>query len=74
MRRRWCVLKTIEGIVWCDATSIATGIMIEIEGQVVEDAAWLRKRSNFSHINSAELNATIKGINLALKWGLKRLK
>ena len=36
--------------------------MIEIDGQVVEDAAWLRKRTDFLHINFVELDTTIKGI------------
>ena len=49
VRKRWRVPKTIEGILWCDASSITTGIMIEIDGQVVEDAAWLKKRTDFSY-------------------------
>ena len=48
---------------WCDATSMATGV--EIDDVMVEDAAGLRKKSDY--INVAELDATIKGINLALK-------
>ena len=33
---------------------------------MVEDCAWLRKDS--AHTNVAELEAAIKGLNLALKW------
>lgn len=36
---------------------------------ITEDAAWSRKRNNFNHINVAELNAVLKGINLALRLG-----
>ena len=37
----------------------------------VEDAAWLRKKDDFSRINVAELDAVLKGLNLALKWGIR---
>ena len=30
------------GKVWCDASSLATGCVLEIDDVVVEDAAWLR--------------------------------
>ena len=59
---RWCNPKTTEGIVGCDASSITTGIMIEIDGQVVENAAWLRKSTDFSHINIVELDTTKKAL------------
>ena len=73
VRGRWTVPKsdTGGGIVWCDASSIAMGALLEIDNQVVEDAAWLRKKNDFNHINVAELEAILKGVNLALKWGLK---
>ena len=50
---------------------LALGVLLEINGVAVEDAAWLRKKEDFNHINVAELEAVLKGINLALKWGLK---
>ena len=31
-------------MVWCDASSIATGMVVEIGGSVAEDATWLRKK------------------------------
>ena len=43
-------------------------------GMVVEDAAGLRKKSDYNHINVAKLEASIKGVNLALKWGLKEIE
>ena len=38
---------------------------------VAEDAAWLQKKDDASHINVAELDAVLKGVNLALKWELR---
>ncbi|XP_076068433.1 uncharacterized protein LOC143040875 [Oratosquilla oratoria] len=61
-------------LVWCDASSIATGAVLEIGGVVVEDGAWQRKKDNYHHINVSELDAVIKGVNLALKWGLREIE
>ena len=48
--------------------ALALGALLEIGGGVTaEDAAWLRKKDDSAHINVAELDATKKGINLALK-------
>lgn len=75
VKGRWTVpTDTLEGVVWCDASSVAYGVALEIDGAVVEDAAWLRKETDVGHINIAELDAVMRGINLALKWGLKQLK
>lgn len=32
---------------------------------------WLRKKDDCGHINVAQLDAVLKGINLTLKWGLR---
>ena len=40
--------------------------------KVVKDALWLRKKDDGTHINVAELDAGIKGVNLALKWWSKK--
>ena len=37
---RWDVVDE-EATVWVDAISLALGIVIEVEGHVVEDASWL---------------------------------
>ena len=66
----WSVSDTKRCKVWCDASSIAVGASIEVEGHIVEDAAWLRKVDDSMHINVAELEAVIKGLNLAIKWGM----
>ena len=67
----WHVQISNSGVIWCDASSLALGVLLEMKGVAVEDAAWLRKKEDFNHINVAELEAVLKGINLALKWGLQ---
>ena len=69
---RWDVIGE-EVTVWVDASSLALGIVIEVDGNVVEDASWLRSEDSSSHINMAELDAVIKGVNAALAWKLKKL-
>ena len=49
------------GVVWCDASIIATGVLLEIGGVVAEDAAWLRKKGDYGHINITELEAVVRG-------------
>ena len=53
--------------IWVDPSSLAIGIVLEIDGHVVEDGAWLRPKGDVTHINRSELEA-IKGLNMALKW------
>ena len=55
--------------VWTDASSIATGVLLEVSGKLIEDGAWLRPKDDVKHINRSELDAAIKGINMALKCG-----
>ena len=58
---------------WVESSSLALGIVIEVDGHVVEDASWLRSEDAYSHINVAELDAVIKGVNASLAWKLKKL-
>ena len=51
-----------------DASSLATGVAIEYDGAIIEDASWLRPVHADKHINLAELDAVLRGINLALHW------
>ena len=69
---RWDVVGE-EATVWVDASSLALGIVIEVDGHVVEDASWLRSEDSSAHINMAEPGAVIKGVNAALAWKLKTL-
>ncbi|XP_047127791.1 uncharacterized protein LOC124808636 [Hydra vulgaris] len=66
----WNVKNTSEATVWCDASSLVD-IVLEVAGEIVEDCSWLRKQDDSAHINLAELEAAIKGINLATKWGFE---
>ena len=59
--------------VWADASSLATGVSLVYDGAVVEDACWLWPAKDSQHINLAELNAIIKGINLAILWKMTTL-
>lgn len=60
-----------KGTVWVDASSIATGAMVEVEGRIIEDGSWLRPGNDPAHINLSELDAVLRGINMALSWKLK---
>ena len=59
--------------VWCDASNLATGVALELDGEIVEDASWLRPVQDKRHINVAELDAAIKGLSLAVKWHVRRV-
>ena len=58
--------------VWVDASSIAIGVVVEVDGDAVEDGSWLRS-SDVTHINMAEMDAVVKGLNMALTWGFTDL-
>ncbi|XP_065645706.1 uncharacterized protein LOC136076160 [Hydra vulgaris] len=62
-----------EGKVWVDASSLAIGALIQVGETTVEDATWLRKETSDIHINMAELDAVIRGMNMALMWKLKKV-
>ena len=67
VRGRWCINgQTLS--VWVDASSPATSVSLVYDGAVVEDACWLQPAKDSQHINLAELNGVIKGINLAILW------
>lgn len=74
VRGKWNVSDRRDGKVWCDASSLAIGVVLEIDGNTVEDACWLRKANDSDHINLAELEAVVKGVNMALKWELTILE
>ena len=69
-----CVPDAKHGVVQCDTSKIATVVVLEINGKTAEDAVWLRKKDDFNHINVAELEAVLKGVNLAIKWGLESIE
>uniref|UniRef100_A0A5S6QCD8 RNase H domain-containing protein n=1 Tax=Trichuris muris TaxID=70415 RepID=A0A5S6QCD8_TRIMR len=71
-RGRWDVHGD-EARVWVDASSLAIGVALEVDGTVIEDGTWLRP-DDARHINMAELDAIIKGLNLAIAWQMKRIE
>ena len=70
---RWDVPATESGTVWTDASDLAMGVLVEIGGVEAEDGTWMRKQDDYAHINVAELEALLKGINMCVKWGLKNI-
>ena len=69
----WSVSHTDEGVIWCDASSLAVGVIVEIDKVMVEDGCWLRKDDG-NHINVAELEAVVRGLSCGIKWGLKSMR
>lgn len=69
---RWDV-EGESAVLWVDASSLAIGVVLQVNDETVEDASWLRKE-DCSHINMAELDAVLKGVNLAITWKMKRIK
>ena len=70
---KWHVPKSDSGSVWVDASDLALGVKLEVGDTVAEDGTWMRKIDDYNHINVAELEAVLKGINLAVHWGLSRI-
>ena len=66
----WCVDGN-EFTVWVDASSLALGVALVVDEFIIEDACWLWPENDSRHINLAELDATLKGVNLALQWQAK---
>lgn len=58
----------------CDARNTGIGVLLEIRGVEVENMAWLWKVDDYDHINVTEFDAVLKGVNLAMKWGLYSIK
>ena len=73
VRGGWLVDKSAPITVWADASSLAIGVVLHIGGEAVEDAAWLLPKDNTAHINRSELDAVIRGLNMALKWGRREI-
>ena len=63
----WCT-EGQELNIWVNASSVAIGVALERYKAVLQDASCLRPEKDAQHINLAELDAVLKGINLALQW------
>ena len=70
----WAVPISRVGRIWCDASTLAIGVCLEVNGHIVEDGCWLRQEDDVSHINLAELESILKGVNLAVAWGIQDLE
>ena len=73
VKGHWLVDPTAPVTVWADASSLALGVVLEIGTVNVEDAAWLRPKNDSAHINRSELDAVLRGLNLALRWGKREI-
>ena len=49
------------------------GVVLEYDGAINKDAAWLQSINDVMHINLAELDAVVSEISLAVKWDIKDL-
>lgn len=70
VRGVWAAPDVGTGRLWCDASSLAVGVCLELQGAIIEDASWLRREDDATHINLAELESILRGVNLAVSWGL----
>ena len=66
----WCTIGQ-DINVWVDISSFVTGVLLECDDVVFEDACWLRPANDAQHINLAELDMAPKGIDLPLQWKCK---
>ena len=71
---RWHVRRNGNATLWVDASCLALGALLQVDGDVVEDAAWLKSANDAMHINLSELEAAIRGINMARKWGFTKMR
>ncbi|XP_012565776.2 uncharacterized protein LOC105849872 [Hydra vulgaris] len=67
----WSVYSN-EATIWVDASSIALVVVVKFNGNIIEDACWLRKNDTI-HINMSELDTVIKGLNKGLNWKMEIL-
>ena len=44
---------------------MATGVVLDVDDTIIEDASWLRSKTDHEHINVAELDAVIKGVRVS---------
>ena len=69
VRGSWPVPENSPIVVWADASNLALGVVLTVNDKIIEDASWLRPHNDTGHINISELDAAIKGLNMALRWG-----
>lgn len=62
--------ETRKGVDWCDASSIATGFILEVGSGSGRCNVVQIKEGDYSNVNVVELGAALNGVNLALRWRL----
>ena len=62
----WNITTGEKCVVWCDASSLATGAAIDIDEEIVEDMSWLRPKDDGAQINIAELDVLLKWLKMVL--------
>ena len=72
----WNVPSTAVGdwAVFCDASDLAVGVVLQLDGKVIEYSSWLRDANDSKHINVAELGAALRGLTLAAEWKLEAVR
>ena len=51
--------REVTWTLWCDASSTAISVLLEADGEVMEDRCWLRPDDDRRHINVAELDGAV---------------
>ena len=59
-KRTWNITTGERCVVWCDASSLITGVVIEIDEDIVDDISWVKPKDNRAHINKVELDSWFK--------------
>eukprot|EP00117_Sycon_ciliatum_P016048 scpid17635/ scgid15645/ Gag-Pol polyprotein; Matrix protein p10; p20; Capsid protein p25; Nucleocapsid protein p14; Protease p15; Reverse transcriptase/ribonuclease H p90; Integrase p46 len=70
----WHVPNPVECTLYVDASDVSYGAVLMVDGKKIEDRSWLRQHDDKRHINVAELDAAIKGLNLAINWQFKQVR
>ena len=68
---RWDV-KGEYTLLWMDISSLALGVTLNVNGNIIHNAWWLRQ-DKCSYINLAELDTVVEGLNFAIAWEMKNI-
>lgn len=56
---------------WVSANTLATAVIAKRNGAILDDTYWLQLMNDTQHINVVQIDAALKGYNLALQWQAK---
>ena len=73
---QWCATsgKFESCTIWADTSDISIGVAIELDGSIFEDRSIVCPYDDKRHINIVVLEATIRGLSLAVDWQVKRVR